>query len=387
MTLVKPHGGQLVDRVLKGDARSEALQRSKALKRVQLNSTSLSDLELISVGACSPLKGFMNKADYEGVVREMRLASGLVWSIPIALPVADAEASQIQAGQEILLVTESGYELALMTVTDKYKYDKKFEAQQVYRTTDEAHPGVARLYAQEDILLGGEVSLLNHLPDLAFPDFRLEPAVTRRLFSERGWKTVVAFQTRNPIHRAHEYLTKVALESVDGLLIHPLVGDTKSDDIPSDVRMECYKVMMEKYYNPKRVMLSVFPAAMRYAGPREAIFHAMVRKNYGCSHLIVGRDHAGVGNYYGTYDAQDIFDQFSPEELEIVPMKFEHSFYCKVTRQMATDKTSPTVGPEQRLFLSGTKVRDMLAKGEMPPEEFTRPEIAQILMESYRKRS
>ena len=272
-----------------------------------------------------------------------------------------------------------------MTVEEKFSYDKKNEAQKVYKTTDEAHPGVARVYNQGDVLLGGEIKLLNQMPDLPFQDFRHEPEVTRRLFSERGWSTIVAFQTRNPIHRAHEYLTKVALEGVDGLLIHPLVGDTKSDDIPSDVRMECYKLMMEKYYNPKRVMLSVFPAAMRYAGPREAIFHAMVRKNYGCSHLIVGRDHAGVGDYYGTYDAQEIFDQFTPEELGITPMKFEHSFYCKITKQMATDKTSPDGGPGQRVFLSGTKVREMLSNGQIPPDEFTRPEVAQILIKSYQR--
>jgi len=327
----------------------------------------------------------MGKADYDSVVREIRLSNGFVWSLPIVLPVSDTMASQIKEGDEVVLTAQGGHELALMTISEKYAYDKKNEVEQVYRTSDEKHPGVARIYSQGNVLLGGDISLINRLPDLPFQDFRHEPAVTRRMFSERGWETIVAFQTRNPIHRAHEYLTKVALEGVDGLLIHPLVGDTKSDDIPSDVRMACYKLMMEKYYNPKRVMLSVFPAAMRYAGPREAIFHAMVRKNYGCSHLIVGRDHAGVGNYYGTYDAQDIFDQFTSEELGMTPLKFEHSFYCKVTKQMATDKTSPATGPEQKIFLSGTKVREMIANGQMPPEEFTRPEIAHILMESYRK--
>jgi len=346
MKLIEPHGGVLVNRVLKGDERSAAIARSAGLPRVPLSSISVSDLELISVGACSPLTGFMGKADYDSVVDNVRLSNGLVWSLPIVLPVNDTQASQIKEGSEIVLTTRSGYDLAVMTVSEKYGYDKKNEVQQVYRTSDEKHPGVARVYSQGNVLLGGEISLINRLPDLPFPDFRHEPAVTRRMFSERGWQTVVAFQTRNPIHRAHEYLTKVALEGVDGLLIHPLVGDTKSDDIPSDVRMTCYKLMMERYYNPKRVMLSVFPAAMRYAGPREAVFHAMVRKNYGCSHLIVGRDHAGVGNYYGTYDAQDIFDQFTPKELGITPLKFEHSFYCKVTKQMATEKTSPATGPE-----------------------------------------
>ncbi len=385
MSLAKPHGGELVNCVLQGDERADALARSATLPKIRLSSTSISDLELISVGACSPIRGFMKKADYHSVVETIRLADGHVWSIPIVLPVSSSQAAELGEGDEVLLTDASDYPLATMVVDEKYTYDKKNEAEKVYGTTDEAHPGVARVYGQGDVLLGGDIKLLNHVPDLPFMDFRHEPAVTRRLFGERGWTTVVAFQTRNPIHRAHEYLTKVALEGVDGLLIHPLVGDTKSDDIPSDVRMDCYKLMMEKYYNPKRVMLSVFPAAMRYAGPREAVFHAMVRKNYGCSHLIVGRDHAGVGDYYGTYDAQEIFDQFTPEELGITPLKFEHSFYCKITKQMATDKTSPSGGPGERVFLSGTKVRELLSNGQIPPEEFTRPEIAEILIESYKR--
>ncbi len=384
MDLIAPHGGKLINRVLKGDEREAALEKSKNLRRIQLNGISISDLELIAIGACSPLTGFMKKNDYESVVENIRLANGLVWSIPITLPVSKAFAQELKDGEQIVLTTEADYPLALMTVEEKYSYDKQREAQQIYKTTDEAHPGVARVRQQGEVLLGGNIELINHVPDLPFQDFRHEPGTTRRMFQERGWHTIVAFQTRNPIHRAHEYLTKVALEGVDGLLIHPLVGETKSDDISPEVRMECYKLMIEKYYNPKRVMLSVFPAAMRYAGPREAIFHAMVRKNYGCSHLIVGRDHAGVGDYYGTYEAQEIFDQFTADEIGITPMKFEHAFYCKRTKQMATAKTSPTTGPEERVFLSGTKVREMLSRGEMPPEEFTRPDVAEILMESYR---
>ncbi|MFQ5649766.1 MAG: sulfate adenylyltransferase [bacterium] len=387
MDLVAPHGGKLIDRVLKGDERAAAIEKSKSLRKLPLNATSVSDLELISIGACSPLTGFMKKADYESVVENIRLANGIVWSIPITLAVSRSFADELKDGEEILLTTEGDTPLAIMRVEERFTYDKEREAKKVYKTTEEAHPGVARLLRQGEVLLGGDIQLINHVPDLPFEDFRHEPAVTRRLFKERGWKTVVAFQTRNPIHRAHEYLTKVALESVDGLLIHPLVGETKSDDIPSDVRMQCYKIMMEQYYNPKRVMLSVFPAAMRYAGPREAIFHAMVRKNYGCSHLIVGRDHAGVGSYYGTYEAQEVFEQFTPDELGIVPLKFEHAFYCKRTRQMATDKTSPSSEPHERLFLSGTKVREMLSRGELPPEEFTRPEVAKVLIESYKRKS
>lgn len=385
MELIAPHGGQLINRVLQGEEREAALEKGGGLRRIRVNSTSVSDLELIATGACSPLVGFMKKADYESVVENIRLANGFVWSVPITLAVSTTIADEIVEGTEVLLTTETDFPLALMRVEEKYTYDKTHEAEKVYGTTDDAHPGVARLYKQGEVLLGGDIWLINHLPDLPFQDFRHEPAVTRKSFQERGWETVVAFQTRNPIHRAHEYLTKVALEGVDGLLIHPLVGETKSDDIPSDVRMECYKIMMEKYYNPKRVMLSVFPAAMRYAGPREAIFHAMLRKNYGCSHIIIGRDHAGVGSYYGTYEAQEIFDQFTQEELGIVPMKFEHAFYCKRSKQMATDKTSPSLGADDKVFLSGTKVREMLSRGELPPEEFTRPEVANVLIESYRK--
>ncbi len=387
MELIAPHGGTLINRILSGEERTAALEKSKSLTSIELSPTSVSDLELIAVGAASPLTGFMKQADYESVLDNIRLANGLVWSIPITLPVSSELAETIEVGQEVVLTAGDGCPLALMTIEEKYTYDKQREARQVYRTTEEAHPGVARVYAQGDLLLGGAIRVIDLPPNRPFPDFRHAPAATRKKFMERGWKTVVAFQTRNPIHRAHEYLTKVALESVDGLLIHPLVGETKSDDIPSEVRMECYKLMMEKYYNPKRVLLSVFPAAMRYAGPREAVFHAMVRKNYGCSHLIIGRDHAGVGSYYGTYDAQEIFEQFSPEELGITPMKFEHSFYCKLSKQMATDKTSPSAGPEHRVFLSGTKVREMLANGQMPPEEFTRPEVAEILMRSYQNAS
>jgi sulfate adenylyltransferase len=332
---------------------------------------------MLAVGALSPLEGFLGRADYESVVDEMRLAHGTPWALPVCLAV-----EQAPAGDRVALADETGGLLAVLDVEDVYTYDKEREAERCFRTTDDAHPGVARLYAQHPLYLAGRVTVFDR-PEPAYPELALDPADTRRLFAERGWKRVVGFQTRNPIHRAHEYLTKGALETVDGLLIHPLVGDTKSDDVPAAVRIECYRVLVENYYPADRVVVSAFPAAMRYAGPREAIWHAICRKNYGCSHFIVGRDHAGVGNYYGTYDAQLIFDEFQPHELDIEPMFFEHAFWCRTCGQMATPKTCPHEG-DAHVFLSGTKVRELLAAGELPPVEFSRPEVAEILIGAYR---
>jgi sulfate adenylyltransferase len=319
----------------------------------------------------------MGRDDYERMLAEMRLAKGLPWALPVCLAV-----DRQPRGDEVALTDGSGRPVAVLEVDEVYEYDKEREARSAFRTTDEAHPGVGRLYGQKPLYLAGRVSVFERA-EPSFPELALDPADTRSAFQERGWRRVVGFQTRNPIHRAHEYLTKGALETVDGLLIHPLVGDTKSDDVPSATRVECYRVLLANYYPQDRVVLSSFPAAMRYAGPREAIWHAICRKNYGCSHFIVGRDHAGVGDYYGTYDAQLVFDEFEPHELEIEPMFFEHAFWCKVCGQMATPKTCPH-GGDDHVFLSGTKVRELLSEGRLPPVEFSRPEVAEVLIEAYR---
>ena len=372
---IAPHGGILVNRIATLDQRQEFFDKAESLPRVQLSDRSISDLQMIAIGALSPLKGFMNEADYLSVVKQMRLSNGLPWSVPITLSVTEAVADTLTEGSLVRLDTPAGEFAGILELAEKYRYSKEEEALNVYRTDDLKHPGVQVVDQSGPVNLAGEVWLLERELDVRFPQYQIDPAKSRILFKEKGWKTIVGFQTRNPIHRAHEYIQKCALETVDGLFLHPLVGTTKDDDIPADVRMRCYEILLEKYYPKERVILAINPAAMRYAGPREAIFHALIRKNYGCTHFIVGRDHAGVGDYYGTYDAQHIFDEFEPGELGIVPMKFEHAFYCTLTEQMATTKTSPST-PEQRVHLSGTKVREMLRAGKLPPPQFSRPEVA-----------
>ncbi len=376
--LIPPHGGELIDRLATAEEKQNFFAKADSLPRVQLDERATSDLVMIAIGGFSPIAGFMGQDDYLGVVKGMRLASGLPWSIPVTLSVTSEVANPLQVGSLVRLDNTNGKFIGILQLSEKYSYDKKLEANNVYRTDDEKHPGVKVIYRQGEVNLAGPVWLLEREEHPQFPKYQIDPASSRAMFKEKGWKTIVGFQTRNPIHRAHEYIIKCALEIVDGLFLHPLVGATKSDDIPADVRMRCYEIMMENYFPQDRVVLAINPSAMRYAGPREAIFHALIRKNYGCTHFIVGRDHAGVGDYYGTYDAQEIFGEFDPEELGITPLKFEHAFYCTRTEQMATAKTSPAT-KEERIHLSGTKVRAMLREGKTPPPQFSRPKVAEEL--------
>jgi sulfate adenylyltransferase len=378
-TLIEPHGGQLVDCYLRGKEGEIALENAHTLSRLILSHRNLADIECIVTGVYSPLDGFVGEQDYYTIIKDMRLSSGLAWTIPVTLQISELVADKYKLDTEIALAHPNGEILAVMLITSKFKPNQDFEAEKIYLTTEDAHPGVKALRAEGKVYLGGSIKLINSIPHEEFLNYRLTPKTSRSEFQKRQWNTIAAFQTRNPIHRAHEYITKIALEVVDGLFINPLVGTTKSDDIPASVRMECYEVLMSKYYPQKCVLLGVFPAAMRYAGPREAIMHAIARQNYGCTHFIVGRDHAGVGSYYGTYDAQYIFGEFTSEELKIASLNFEHAFYCIRTQSMATAKTSPS-NPEERIHLSGTKVREMLKNGKTPPPEFSRPEVAEILV-------
>jgi len=381
---ILPHGGVLIDRIAKGNEREQLLEKAPSLPKIHINPREISDLEMIAVGALSPFEGFMRSSEYTSVIDLMRLPNGLPWTIPVTLAIAGEESHRYREGNDVALYGQGDYLLGVLHLEEKYHCDKEKEAAAVLKTTDQSHPGVQYLNASGDTYLGGKISLLNRPRHEHFLNYRLDPRETRLLFNSKGWKHIVAFQTRNPIHRAHEYIQKCALETVDGLLIHPLVGETKGDDIPATVRMRCYEMLLKNYYPETRTVLSVFPAAMRYAGPREAIFHALVRKNYGCTHFIVGRDHAGVGSFYGTYDAHYIFDEFAPNEIGISPLFFDHTFYCKSCDGMASSKTCPHDAKEH-IALSGTAVRNMLVKGETPPREFTRPEIAEILIGAYRE--
>ena len=379
--MIDPHGGVLINRVLSDDEASDLKARASEMATLNLNDREASDLKMISIGAFSPLTGFMNREQYAGSIRDAHLPGGIPWTVPVTLSTNSAIASGLHEGHEIALLNGDGEPAGTLLLEEKFEYDRKLEAREVYRTEDDAHPGVANIYAQGDVLLGGSIRAVAVEPAEVYADSDRAPAETRRLFEEAGWDSIVGFQTRNPIHRAHEYIMKCALELVDGLLVHPLVGETKAGDVGAEVRMRCYRALLKDYYPADRTFLSVLPAFMRYAGPREAIFHAIMRKNYGCTHFIVGRDHAGVGDYYGTYDAQHIFREFDPAALGIAPMMFEHSFYCKSCGGMATAKTCPHP-VEDHVFLSGTRVREMLAAGERPPAEFTRAEIADILIEA-----
>ena len=383
--LIEPHGGKLVNRIMEGKEREALAEKARRLKKVTLNDRELSDLEMIAIGAFSPLEGFMKKDDYHSVMDNMKLSNGLPWTIPITLSVTKDEAKNLKDGEDVSLVKDEGEILAILHIEEKFSHDKEKEALEVYGTKDMAHPGVAKVFEMGDVLLGGNVSVIHRVKQESFKKYRLDPVETRHLFKEKGWKRVVGFQTRNPIHRAHEYIQKCAMETVDGLMIHPIVGETKGDDVPAAVRVRCYEVLLEGYYPKDRAVLVVNPAAMRYAGPKEAIFHALIRKNYGCTHFIVGRDHAGVGNYYGTFDAHYIFDEFDPQEIAITPMFFDHTFYCRKCESMASYKSCPH-DSSHHVTLSGTKVREMLRAGTIPPVEFSRPEVAKVLIEAMKEK-
>lgn len=378
MTIL-PHGGSLVNRF---DAHTDC----RSIKvHIELDAVSLSDLECLAIGAFSPLDSFMDNADYLSVLHNMRLRNGLPWSLPITLPVSDDKAQELQTNNEAALYFK-GSLYGKIEITDIYKADHDLESQLVYQTVDQAHPGVKKLKERGKWYVGGRITLIRFPERTVGSHYYLNPEITRKLFLAKGWEKIVGFQTRNPIHRAHEFIQKTALESVDGLFLHPLVGETKQDDIPAAIRMKSYEILLDQYYPKERVILGAFPGSMRYAGPREAIFHALVRKNYGCSHIIIGRDHAGVGNYYDPYDAHKIFKKFGQDEIGIIPLFFENSFYCTKCDSMATVKTCPH-DEQSRLILSGTKVREKLLKNEPIPRNFSRPEVLSVLREHYAKRN
>jgi sulfate adenylyltransferase len=381
---IAPHGGTLVDLLAPEEEAKRLTEEASHLPKIAVNHRELSDLEMLAVGALSPLTGFVGERDYHSILETMHLGNGLAWTIPVTLSLDEDEVKRVGGTEAVALAShEGGAPIAVLQLSEVFRRDREKEAKAVFGTEDLDHPGVKALHEAGDWCAAGELRVLRLPRHRDFVAYRKTPAETRAEFARRGWRTVVGFQTRNPIHRAHEYIQKCALEIVDGLLVHPLMGATKADDVPPDVRMRCYEALFADYYPKDRAMISVFPAAMRYAGPKEAIWHAICRKNYGCTHFIVGRDHAGVGDYYGTYDAQKIFEEFEPDELGITPLKFEHSFYCLTCEGMASPKTCPH-DDEVRVILSGTKVRELLRGGEKPPPEFSRPEVAEILIDAMR---
>jgi len=382
---ISPHGGKLLPLLAIGDDLIKGFNKANNIPHITMNSREVSDLIMLGMGAFSPLKGFMVKEDYEGVLKEMHCKDGTFWPVPITLAVTNEHANSLKEGQEVALVDETtGAIMGIMALEEKFAYSKELEAKRIFQTTDTKHPGVKKLYEQGDILVGGSVTVLSEgeYPS-RFPIYFARPEEVRKIFEERGWRKIVAFQVRNPIHRSHEYCTKIALEISDGLFIHPLVGALKEDDIPAEVRIRCYEVLLENYYPKDSVLLRVYPMEMRYAGPKEALLHAIIRQNFGCSHLIVGRDHAGVGNYYGPFDAQKIFDTLKPDDLEIKPLNIDWTFYCYKCEGMASLKTCPH-RTEDRCLISGTELRRMLSMGEMPPHEFSRPEVLEILIDYYK---
>jgi sulfate adenylyltransferase len=390
MALVKPHGKKkkLMPLLLSGAALAKELKKAKGLKQLKISSRETSDLVMMGIGAFTPLTGFMGKKDWKGVCGKYKMADGTFWPIPVTLSATPEFANSLKKNEEITLVDEeSGEIMATMKVTEKYamsKADKEFECKNVFRTLDMAeHPGVKKVMSQPDFNLGGPVKVLSeaHYPD-TFKGIYMTPMQTRKMFEEKGWTKIAAFQTRNPMHRSHEYLAKIAIETMDGVLIHQILGKLKEGDIPADVRAKAIDTLQEKYFVKDTAIQSGYPMEMRYAGPREALLHALFRQNFGCSHLIVGRDHAGVGDYYGPFDAQKIFDEIPAGSLETQALKIDHTFYCFKCDGMASMRTCPHQ-KEDRLMLSGTKLRKMLSEGENVPDHFSRPEVLEILKQYY----
>lgn len=375
--MILPHGGRLVDRILKGDKRECALAKIKTLPTLILDSESISDVENIATGVYSPLQGFLGKEDYRNVLNQMRLASDLPWTVPIVLDIGQEEASRWKEGEEILLVTESGQPVALFTLEQKFEFSKEELADKIYQTTDPKHPGVAKALAMKDVLAAGPIDLIQESPT-PFDRYKLSPKETRILFKEKGWKTVVGFQTRNTPHIGHEYLQKTALTFTDGIFVNPVIGKKKKGDFKDEVILASYEELIKNYYLKERAVMAILQMEMRYAGPREAIHHAIIRKNFGCTHFIIGRDHAGVGTYYHPYAAQDIFEEFP--DLGIVPLFFKSFYFCKKCNSVVNEKICPHPACDQIQF-SGTKIRDMLVKGQVPPAELMRPEVAKIIMQ------
>jgi sulfate adenylyltransferase len=383
--LISYHGDKSVNCLVEKKIEKKMEGHKGSLPKIKLSTLEFSDLIMLGIGAFSPLDGFIKKADYESILDNMHLRNGILWPIPITLSITKEEASSIKIDSQVNLISPYSDEIVgLITAEEMFPYNKKAEAKSVFGTDDSKHPGVEKLYKRGDYYLGGKVEVYS---EGGYPEKFSEyarPSEVRKIFKDKGWKVIVAFQTRNPLHRSHEYLTKIALEMADGLFLHPIVGNLKKGDIPAEIRIKCYKVLLDKYYPKDRVVLKVYPMEMRYAGPKEAVLHAVIRQNYGCTHLIIGRDHAGVGDYYGAFDAQNIFDKFSEDELKIKPLRMDWSFYCSECKQMASKKTCPHDSKYHKI-ISGTKLREMLSEGIRPPDYVTRPEVSDILIDYYKK--
>lgn len=374
--MAAPHGGRLIERVLKGDKKKDAIEKAKSLPLLRLNHDQISDLENIAFGVFSPIEGFLREKDFRSVLNQMRLSNDYPWPIPIVLDVDKKFAAGIREGEDVALLNRKSQLAALLHVEERYRFDREEFAEKVFLTSDNAHPGVAKVKAMKDILLAGKIDLIQESPT-PFDKYKLRPKETRILFKEKGWRTVVGFQTRNTPHIGHEYVQKAALTFTDGLFVNPVIGRKKKGDFKDEVILASYDELIRHYYLKERAVVAILQMEMRYAGPREAIFHAIIRKNFGCTHIIIGRDHAGVGNYYPPYAAQDIFEEFP--DLGIVPLFFKSFYFCKRCNSVVNEKICPHP-PSDHVNFSGTKIRELLVKGEIPPPDLMRPEVAEVIL-------